>query len=111
MTLIIIICILLSLVVIVQAVLLFRAGRRLLQFDELFEILVDDIDVNIRHLEKTKELPVFENVPELIENVHTHMKNMDIISRRLREFSLRIGEAREVNEVPGDGKKEKVVSR
>jgi len=109
-TLVVIICIFLSLVIVALTFLLVRASRRLIQFDELFEMLMDDIDVNVRHLEKTKDLPAFENVPELIDNIHMHIKNMDIISRRLREFSLRIGEIRELDEVPANGKKEKIVT-
>jgi hypothetical protein len=66
----------------------FRFSRRLLQFDDLFERLVDDVDVNIRYFEKLLTTPLFENN----EEVRVANKNMGIISMRLEEFVTRMEE-------------------
>lgn len=65
-----------------------RFARRLFQFDDLFGLLSDDIDVNARYLEKLTNTPLLENSPEII-SAHNNMK---IVSQRLDEFVLRMEE-------------------
>lgn len=81
---------------------LFRFSRRLLQFDEFFELLFHDIDVNIRYFEKLLSTPLFENSQE----VRTANNNMNIISQRLAEFSKQMEEIgnRKLNQEPPVGK-------
>ena len=86
---IVIITLVLSLLL--NGVLLFvcrRLGFRLLQFDDLFHLLADDIDTNTIYLKKLTSTPLFENSPE----IKTANKNMSIIALRLDEFSQRIAE-------------------
>jgi hypothetical protein len=64
--------------------------KRLLQFDQLLEFLVDDIDTNFRYIKKLANTPTFENSPEILEA----QRNFAIMSQRLEEFSLRIRETR-----------------
>jgi len=65
-----------------------RLARRLLQFDDLFALLSDDIDVNARYLEKLTSTDLFENSPE-VQAAH---KNMKIVSQRMDEFVIRMEE-------------------
>lgn len=67
---------------------LFRFSRRLLQFDDLFEMLAFDIDTNVKYFQKLLATPLFDNSQE----VRTANKNMGIISARLEEFAARIDE-------------------
>lgn len=66
-----------------------RLSRRLLQFDELFELLARDVDVNIRFFQKLLATPLFDNSQE----VKTANHNMGIISKRLDEFVNKMEEA------------------
>lgn len=67
-----------------------RFSKRLLEFDSLFAMLMDDIDVNVRYFRKLLSTPLLENSPE----IRAANKNMGIISQRLDEFAKRIGETR-----------------
>lgn len=60
----------------------FRFSRRLFQFDDLFEILVRDIDLNIAFFDKLLTTPLFDDSQE----VRTANQNMSVISKRLDEF-------------------------
>lgn len=66
----------------------FRLSRRLLQFDDLFEILVRDIDLNIAFFDKLLTTPLFDDSQE----VRTANQNMSVISKRLDEFVLQMEE-------------------
>lgn len=66
----------------------YRLTTRLLQFDELFGYLVDDLDTNVGYFEKLTKTDLFENSPE-IQKAH---QNMKIISVRLEEFISRMQE-------------------
>lgn len=68
--------------------LLARASKRLLQFDDLFQLLSHDMDVNIRYLTNLLKTPVFSNSPE----VEQANKNMGIINQRLHEYTVRFEE-------------------
>lgn len=72
----------------VMAFLLVRTGKRLLEFDELFVLLEDDIRVNIDYFKKLLQTPLFTNTPEVV----TMQQNIEIIARRLEEFTIRIDE-------------------
>lgn len=65
-----------------------RLSRRVLEFDDLFDLLSHDIEMNVKFFEKLLATPLFENSLE----VKTANRNMGIISQRLREFSLRLAE-------------------
>lgn len=73
---------------IVAVIVGYRLITRLLAFDELFELLADDIRVNVDYYNKLLMTPLFDNSQE----VKTANHNMAIISKRLTEFSLRIKE-------------------
>jgi hypothetical protein len=75
--------------------LLIRATKRLLQFDEIFSFLIDDIDINIKYFDKLAASDLLSNSPEVFE---AH-KNMRIMKQRLLEYVLRIGEARLLDEI------------
>lgn len=62
--------------------------NRLLQFDELFELLSDDVEVNVKFFQKLLSTPLFEASNEII----IANNNMAIISQRLNEFVLRMEE-------------------
>jgi len=83
--------ILLGLSLIVNGVLVFtsaRLARRLFEFDDLFDMLTNDIDVNARYLEKLTSTDLFDNSPEVQKAHH----NMKIVSQRLDEFVIRMEE-------------------
>lgn len=65
-----------------------RFSRRLLEFDELFELLAHDIDINTKFFSKLLGTPLFDNSAE----VKTANKNMGIISKRLDEYVTRMSE-------------------
>jgi len=65
-----------------------KFARRLFQFDDLFVMLTDDIDVNARYLEKLTNTPLLENSPEIV----TAHNNMKIVGQRLDEFIVRMEE-------------------
>lgn len=67
---------------------LIRFSRRLLQFDELFELLAHDIDTNTKFFDKLLGTPLFDNSTE----IKTANKNMSIISKRLDEYVTRMSE-------------------
>jgi hypothetical protein len=69
-------------------VILTRFSKRLLQFDELFELLSRDIDVNIAFFDKLLATPLFDDSQE----VRTANQNMTNISKRLNEFVLQMEE-------------------
>jgi len=79
---------------------LIRFARRLLQFDDLFGLLVNDMDVNAQYLEKLSNTPLLENSPEIVK-AHNNMK---IMGQRLEEFMIR------VEETTGHKMRKKVVS-
>ena len=72
-----------------------RLSRRLFEFDDLFEMLAHDVDVNIRYFQKLLTTPLFENSNE----VRAANNNMGIISKRLEEFAKRMEEL--ANRDPG----------
>lgn len=74
---------------VVLAYMLVRFTRKLLQFDEIFGLLQDDIATNVSYFEKLLNTPLFMASSE-IEGAH---KNMNLMSLRMDEYSLRIGEA------------------
>lgn len=67
---------------------MFISSRRLLYFDELFQLLVDDIDTNILYLNKLTSTSTFENSPEILDA----QKNMKVMSVRLDEYVVRMEE-------------------
>lgn len=67
----------------------YRLTRRLLEFDELFQLLAHDIETNVKYLAKLVNTPLFLNSPEVLEV----QRNMRIMAERLREYLVRIGEA------------------
>lgn len=61
---------------------------RLMEFDDLFEMLVDDITVNVKYFDKLLATPLFT----ASEEVRTANRNMLIMRNRLAEFMKLIGE-------------------
>lgn len=76
------------LMIIVLSYIVYRLSKRLLEFDDLFELLTHDIEVNVKYFKKLLSTPLLENAPEII-TVH---KNMGIIAERLDEFVNRMEE-------------------
>lgn len=68
--------------------LLYRASKRLIQFDDLFELFVHDIETNVKYFHKLATTPVLGNVPEIIDAAN----NMKIIRDRLAEYIFRMEE-------------------
>ena len=68
--------------------LLYIATKKLILFDDIFDIVVDDIDINFAYLDELIKTPLFENSPEVL----TAHKNMEIIHKRLEEIVLRVEE-------------------
>ena len=66
----------------------FRLSRKLLQFDDMIQMLWHDIVTNVKYLAKLVSTPVFSNSPEIIEV----QKNMRIMGERLAEYLNRIEE-------------------
>lgn len=73
------------------SVLLFRATRRLIQYDDVFQMLVDDIETNLQQFYKMSQSSLLGNDAEIIQ---AH-RNMMIMRDRLDEF------IREMEEVSG----------
>lgn len=72
----------------VVSVLLYVASKKLLMFDDLFNYMVDDLDINFAYLDKLIKTPLYENTPEVVA---AH-KNMEIIHARMDEILLRVQE-------------------
>lgn len=62
--------------------LLIRATKRLLQFDDLIDMLVHDMETNIKYFDKLTSTPVLSDVQE----IQDANRNMNIMSRRLDEY-------------------------
>lgn len=73
---------------VVASVILVKFSKRLLEFDDIFQLFADDIDTNIRFFKKLNNTPMMENSPEII-SAHNNMK---IIKTRLEEFTTRFEE-------------------
>jgi hypothetical protein len=68
--------------------LLYKASRKLLQFDDLINYLVDDVETNVAYFDKLTATPVLSNAPEIQEAT----KNMTVMSARLDEYLNRFAE-------------------
>lgn len=69
---------------------LLRFIKKLLQFDELFELLADEININIGFYEKLLQKPLFMASPEIEEAHH----GMNLIMVRFKEFVAQMSELR-----------------
>jgi len=78
----------LSLVAVAEAFVIVRLSKRLLDFDELIDLLLRDVEVNTDYFDKLLKTPLFENSEE-VKIMH---RNMSIISKRFDEFNLRMQE-------------------
>lgn len=68
--------------------LLIRASRQLLAFDDMVNYLADDLETNVQYFEKLTTTPVLSNAPEIVEA----NRNMSVMSKRLDEFLNRFEE-------------------
>lgn len=80
--------VLVSLLAVTLGFILFRISKRLLEFDDIFGLLVDDIDLNVAYLNKLNTTPVFQNSQEVVEAI----KKMRVIQVRLDEYVKRMEE-------------------
>ena len=71
---------------VVAALALLRAVLRMFQFDDLFDMLVEEIDVSIAYFDKLLTTPLLIHSPEIVEA----NRNMKIIRQRMNEFVLRM---------------------
>jgi hypothetical protein len=62
--------------------------KRLFAYDELFQYLQDDLDINIQNFDKLKSTPMMSNAPEIIHA----SKLMSTMRDRLYEYVMRIEE-------------------
>ena len=69
-------------VAIISIVAFIMASVRLIRFDELFGLLVEEIDTNVNYLNKLLLTPVFSNSPEIIGA----NRNMGLMRARLDEY-------------------------
>lgn len=72
----------------VEGFFLWKASKRLFEFDDLYELLVHDLDTNIKHFNKLVNTPLLSDAPEILEA----QKNMRIMRDRLNEYVLRMEE-------------------
>ena len=79
---------LLCIVIGVMSVLLYKCLKKLLMFDELFELFVHDIDTNVTYLNKLTSTSTMSNSPEIL----AAQQNMKIMSERLEEYVVRWNE-------------------
>lgn len=84
----VILCLFLIVALGVTGRLLFVATKRLLEFDDMVNYFVDDVETNIRYFDKLTNTPLFSDAPELIEAT----KNMMFMSSRLDEYMNRFEE-------------------
>jgi hypothetical protein len=68
--------------------LLHKSAKRLLQFDNLFEMLTHDMETNIRYYEKLAVTPILSDVTEVKSAHH----NMQIMGARMEEYVLQMEE-------------------
>jgi hypothetical protein len=61
---------------------LVRSSKRLLEFDDLFELLAHDVNTNIDYFESISEHPVLGNAEEIV----VADRNMRIMRARLEEY-------------------------
>ena len=73
---------------IIMLVMIFRFGRKLLQYDEVIQFITDDIETNLRQFARMESSSVMNGEPE-IQQAH---KNMMVMSRRLDEILNRMEE-------------------
>lgn len=70
--------------------LLVRATQRLFEFDDLFNLLSDELKTNINYFEKLLKKPMYSDTPE-VQTAQRNMINMknraDEFLRRMREIS------------------------
>lgn len=67
---------------------LYKFGKKLVQFDNLFELMSDEINSAISFFEKLLQKPLFMASPE-IEEAHV---NMNLLRHRLKELVAQMGE-------------------
>jgi hypothetical protein len=73
---------------VVASWLLVKASRKLLQFDDLVNYLVDDMETNVKYFDDLTSTPVLSNAPEIMDA----NKNMTMMSARLDEYLSRFEE-------------------
>jgi hypothetical protein len=69
-------------------ILLVKASKKLIQFDDLVNYLVDDVETNVKYFDQLTNTPVLSNAPEIMDA----NKNMATMSARLDEYLNRFEE-------------------
>jgi hypothetical protein len=77
-----------TILLIVGGVLASRFLKRLFAYDEIFDLLQEDLDVNIQNFDKLKSTPLLSNAPEIVNA----SKLMSTMRDRLNEYVMRIEE-------------------
>jgi hypothetical protein len=85
---VIIMCILSLLINCVLGFLTYKASKRLIEFDDLYEMLVHDLDTNVSYFAKLTATPLLSDSPEILDA----QRNMKIIRDRLNEYIIRMEE-------------------
>jgi hypothetical protein len=73
---------------VISGIVIKRLSLRLLQFDDLFLLLTEDIDTNLRFFKKLRDTPLVSDADE-VQAAH---KNMMIMGQRLDEYVKRMEE-------------------
>lgn len=73
---------------VVSSWLLVKASKKLIQFDDLVNYLVDDVETNISFFDKLTSTPMLSDAPE----IQDANKNMVTMSARLDEYLNRFEE-------------------
>lgn len=69
-------------------ILFVRYVKRLFQYDELFQMLQDDLDVNIQNFDRLNSTPLLSNAPEIIHA----SKVMKSMRDNLHQYAMKIEE-------------------
>lgn len=85
--------VILSIVVLLLLYALYSISNKLLRFDSLFHLLFEDIEINLKYLNKLLQTPLLCNSIE----VQTMHKNIAIIAKRLNEFASQMHEITDEN--------------
>ncbi len=77
-----------AVVAVVSTYLLIKASGKLIQFDDLGNYLVDDVETNVTYFDTLTNTPTLSNAPEIVEA----NQNMRLMSARLDEYLNRFEE-------------------
>ena len=84
MTILITLCVFLTALLALSVYITWRFAKRALQFDHLFDVILDDIWQNKEYFDKLLNTPMLANVPEII----SLRDNMKVMHDRFCEYII-----------------------